>query len=61
MLNSKRLKKGQCQWEWFYSYIKKCDMVQYDYRAPDGVLFSTIAKTYEDAVERKNEWMKNRV
>lgn len=38
-------------------------MVQYDYRSDTGELFSTVAPTIEEAIERRNNWLneKNRV
>lgn len=31
--------------------------VQYDYRTPDGQLFSTIAPTLEIARKRRDDWL----
>lgn len=30
---------------------------QYDYRANDGTLFSTIAKTLKECRQRRDEWL----
>lgn len=30
---------------------------QYDYRTPDGELFSTVAPTLEKCRERRDEWL----
>jgi hypothetical protein len=49
---------GQEHYERFYSYLAKGDRYQYDYRTPDGRLFSTVARTLEIARERRDEWLK---
>lgn len=30
---------------------------QYDYRATDGTLFSTVAKTLKECRQRRDEWL----
>uniref|UniRef100_A0A6M3L1K2 DUF3873 domain-containing protein n=1 Tax=viral metagenome TaxID=1070528 RepID=A0A6M3L1K2_9ZZZZ len=32
--------------------------VQYDYRTPEGKLFSCVAKSLTEARERRDQWMK---
>lgn len=32
---------------------------QYDYRTPDGKLFSIVAPTLEECRTRRDEWLKN--
>jgi hypothetical protein len=49
--------KGQEQYESFYSNIKKCNLIQYDYRSITGKLFSTVRKTIEDCRNAKSEWL----
>lgn len=39
---------------------KRLTRVQYDYRHTDGELFSCVARSLEDARERKNEWLANK-
>jgi len=47
------------QYEEFTTRIgrKLVKRVQYDYRAPDGQLFSTVDKTVEEARNRRDEWL----
>jgi hypothetical protein len=33
---------------------------QYDYRTPEGTLFSTVAKTLDECRKRRGEWLKNK-
>lgn len=52
---------GQEQWERYYSSLAGGWRVQYDYRTPDGKLFSCIAKSLEAARSRRGAWeAKNR-
>lgn len=48
---------GQEQYEEFYSEIARANRVQYDYRTPEGKLFSTIAPTLEIARTRRDKWL----
>ena len=57
MLNSTRLNPGGEQCESYYSVIRKRQLIQYDYRAPDGVLFSCIAPDIETARARRDKWL----
>lgn len=58
-LDSSKCKPGQEQHEVFKSRIhRNKQLVQYDYRHPDGTLFSCIADTLSDARKKRNEWMK---
>lgn len=50
---------GQEWHETFYSDILKGQRVQYDYRTPDGKLFSCIARSLEQAREKRNAWLAN--
>jgi len=52
---------GEEQWEEFYSAILGGTRVQYDYRAPDGKLFSCIARTVEAARERRDAWLRQQL
>ncbi len=49
---------GQERYEEFYSSIARGKRVQYDYRTPDGKLFSTVAKSIETARARRDLWLK---
>jgi len=35
-------------------------LVQYDYRAEDGELFSTVAPSLEEARRRRDKWLQSR-
>lgn len=52
---------GQEQHEEFYSPIIRGWRVQYDYRSHDGKLFSTVAKSLEQARERRDKWLQGKV
>jgi hypothetical protein len=52
---------GHEQYEQFYSPIARGWRVQYDYRSHDGKLFSTVAKTLEQARERRDKWLQGKV
>lgn len=53
---------GQEQYEYFevggYPGGKKSKRVQYDYRTPQGKLFSCIAKSLDEARSRRDAWLK---
>jgi hypothetical protein len=49
--------KGQEQYETFYSSIMGGKRVQYDYRRPDGKLFSCIAKSLDEARAKRDAWL----
>ena len=34
---------------------------QYDYRATDGTLFSTVAKTLKECRQRRDEWLNKKI
>lgn len=48
---------GGEQYEEYYDKFSRSRKVQYDYRTPAGVLFSTIAPTLEVARQRKDAWV----
>jgi hypothetical protein len=48
---------GTEQYEEFYSSISRGTRIQYDYRTPDGKLFSCVAKTLELARSRRDTWL----
>lgn len=49
--------KGGEQWEEYYSTASRRKMIEYDYRAPDGRLFSCVAKTLEAARAKRDAWL----
>ena len=53
---------GQEQYETFYSshHGRKVSRVQYDYRTPDGVLFSVVAPTLQECRQKRDEWLAGR-
>lgn len=61
MLEPIRILPGSEQYEEFYSHILKKTMVQYDYRAKDGELFSTTGKTLAGCREKRNHWIRTRL
>jgi hypothetical protein len=50
-------KPGEERYEEYYSAILRGWRVQYDYRTPDGVLFSRITHTLEEARARRDAWL----
>lgn len=48
---------GTEQHEEFFSSISHGVRVQYDYRTPEGKLFSCIAKSLEEARARRDTWI----
>jgi hypothetical protein len=48
---------GQEQYEKYYDNILRGTRVQYDYRTPEGKLFSCIAKSLEAARARRDAWL----
>lgn len=55
-----RAQAGEERYERFYSKAVRGYRVQYDYRTPDGELFSCVAKTLEAARTRRDEWLAGR-
>ena len=54
------VKKGEEKYMTYYSEALKIDLVQYDYRDHDGILFSTVTRTIEEARKRKDKWVADR-
>lgn len=50
-------KAGDEQYEEFYSSIARGLRVQYDYRTPEGKLFSCVAKTLDAARDKRDKWL----
>lgn len=59
MLNPKNLLPGEEQHEVFFSGVgrRRKKMVQYDYRAADGELFSCVRLSLEDCRRARDEWL----
>ena len=60
MLNPSILQPGQEQHEIFKSPINKKKYCQYDYRAPNGELFSTVAPTLDLARSKRDKWLEQK-
>ncbi len=52
--------KGQERHEEYYDRISKCWRFRYDYRTPDGTLFTCIDNTLADCQARRNAWLVER-
>lgn len=57
MSNKANVGNGQESHERFYSHLSSGWRIQYDYRHTDGKLFSCIAKTIEQAREKRDKWL----
>lgn len=55
-LDPKNCKPGGEQHEEFWSYIKKRNMIQYDYRNSNGELFSCLANDLDEARKKRDTW-----
>lgn len=53
-------KAGEERYEEFSASLCRGKRVQYDYRTPDGELFSCVAKTLQGARARRDLWLKER-
>lgn len=49
---------GQEQYEQYYSHLMHAWRYQYDYRTPEGKLFSTTALSLEKCREKRDAWLK---
>lgn len=52
------LQPGEERFEEFFSQVLGKDLIQYDYRAHGGRLFSTVARTAQEARDRRDRWAK---
>jgi len=52
--------RGQEQYEEYFSTLARDQRVQYDYRTPEGRLFSCVAKTLDEARRRRDTWLATR-
>lgn len=50
-------KPGEEQWEEFFDRGLGRSLVQYDYRTPEGRLFSCIAPSLERARAKRDKWL----
>lgn len=50
---------GEENYETYCDNILKRPAVQYDYRTPEGRLFSTVAFSLEKCRERRDKWLRN--
>lgn len=48
---------GEEKWEEFYSRILKKNLIQYDYRTPEGKLFTIITPTLHEARGKRDRWL----
>lgn len=48
---------GQEQFEEFRSSLSERALIQYDYRAPSGQLFSCVASSLDAAREKRDKWL----
>ena len=60
MLDPKNCKRGQEQYEYFHSFLTQGQKVQYDYRALDGELFTTVVTDLESAHAKRDAWLKTK-
>ncbi len=60
MLDPKNCLAGQEQHEEFYSTTADAMRIQYDYRSPEGQLFSCIAKSLEMSRQKRDRWLEVR-
>jgi len=52
--------KGEERFEKFYSRILKRYLYQYDYRHPDGELFSCASKSLDECREKRDKWLRQK-
>jgi hypothetical protein len=57
----KYVNSGQERWERYHSVVLNREMIQYDYRTPDGELFSTVARTLDIARLQRDKWLRERI
>jgi len=52
--------EGQEQYETFWFGVVNRNLVRYNYRTPEGKLFSCIATSLEIARRRRNKWLQEK-
>jgi len=60
MLDPKNIGPGEEQHEYYICRVTKKRRCQYDYRAPDGTLFSCVRLTLEDCRRARDVWLESR-
>ena len=50
--------EGQEQYEEYFSTVLNCNVVQYDYRAINGELFSCCAINLRHARDKRDKWLR---
>jgi len=58
-VNGCSTKKGQESYQYFSSRTGKKTFVQYDYRTPEGKLFTCVSENLSLARQQKNIWLQN--
>lgn len=56
-LDPKAPAPGQEQYERYYAHVLGGWRWQYNYRSPDGRLFSCVARTISDARNKRDTWL----
>lgn len=56
-INGPRVKPGEELVTSFLSVITKKELFQLDYRTPNGILFSCVAKSPEECRTKRDEWL----
>lgn len=51
--------RGKEQWSVYYSSVLKKELVEYDYRTENGVLFSCVATCITIARMRRDKWLRD--
>lgn len=51
---------GEEHYETFHTRRGRGPLYQYDYRTPDGALFSTVAFSLSICRDRRDQWLKER-
>jgi hypothetical protein len=50
---------GEEQWEAYFSKLSKKQLIEYQYRAENGKLFSCVRPTVEKCRDLRDEWLEN--
>lgn len=60
MLKPQNIGPGQEQYEYYKCKVTKKHRCQYDYRANNGELFSTVAPTLDLARSKRDKWLEQK-
>lgn len=52
---------GSEHWEKAYMSMARREMVQYDYRTPQGRLFSCMASSLDEARKKRDDWISKEI